>query len=226
MKLSFDWRFLAFLNYRLEGGAFDRYLPEGLEVDDDGRGPLFSFVASVVHKTQRWGIHFSKKPFVQFHGQCYVRNRHRRGVLWLDLGARPKIWKFFNQRTFGARWKQLETRQSIEFNPGEQGASAKVAYSGENDQGKVSLKMETGGPIYSMDLEPVEAFIWEREFFFTPHRKEPLHLERPLWFCWQALNAQLTFDGDPFMGSELSRWTKAEPESAFLVKGSSVLLHD
>jgi uncharacterized protein YqjF (DUF2071 family) len=236
--MNAEWRYLAFLNYEIEPGVLEQYLPDGVELDRHHGRLYLSLVGSMVLNARIAGIDdplhgdleqvslrvYVRRPLAAGgfeHGVANVRQ------LVSDtlpaLGARG----LFNERAAPA-----SMRHAITMPNGSDNGIGSFEYEWATGDGERRqwhrLHVATHGRTRHVQTGSAEEFLTQRHYGFsgTPGLTTLRYrVEHPGWRIWPATRATLECDVKEVFGRDFEPYMSGAPALAFVAEGSDVAVH-
>lgn len=235
--LTAEWRHLAFLNYVVDPTLLAPHLPAGVELDSYNGEHYLSVVGLLFQKLKLLGISLpDHQSFAQINCQFYVRRKKgkgwRRGVTFLRQIIPQELTAKVGRAVGRGNYLRTPTHHEISFEGGSvdhmgRPISDGVVKYGWGEGESERLEMRTTGLPQPTGFGPQEQFLSQRLWSYTARgpRTIEMRVEHPEWFYWEAGSTSLAADPESLGAGVFAEILKAPPESAFLAKGSKVLLH-
>jgi uncharacterized protein YqjF (DUF2071 family) len=231
--LTAEWRNVAMLNYAVDPAALRAMVPRGTELDQFGGKTYISLVAFRFLRTRVRGIWIPfHSDFDEVNLRFYVRRIDggtvRRGVVFVrEVVPRFAVAKVA-RLAFHENYISLPMRHKIE-EPVSEFGRVQVEY-GWRYQGKwSSVRMECEGRPGRAPEGSLEQFITEHYWGYSAQPDGSAleyQVEHVPWRVWKPSLAKLQGDTTALYGAELGAYLNREADSAFLVDGSAVSVHD
>jgi len=227
--LSAEWRDLVILNYVVEPGLLNRYVPPGTSPDSfEGKTyvSLVSFRFCHTKLLGRWPVLFHT-DFDEVNLRFYVRRKvachDRRGVVFIaetvPKRAIAKIARVF----YGENYICLPMKHTNET--GDSGK--KIGYQWEVEGEWCKLSAQTANESRRPPEGSLEQFITEHYWGYSAQRYGgclEYHVSHVPWQVWATTVAGFEGDACSLYGSELGAVIQRRPDSAFVADGSPVVV--
>lgn len=224
--LTAEWRHLAMLNYEVDPKVLLARVPHGTELDAwDGR-TFISIVGFRFTNTRVLGIPIPfHRHFDEVNLRLYVRrtvdDEVRRGVVFIkELVPRAAIaWvarNFYNENYVAVPMRHRIAHPDVRY---EWRHHHRGTWSG--------LEVTCAGDPTVPPKSSEETFITEHYWGYAAQPDGSTHeyqVEHPRWSVWRSSAASLDGDVTELYGSELGRFLKGPPSSAFVAEGSAVVV--
>jgi len=225
--LSAEWRDLVMLNYEVEPGLLNLYVPPGTSLDSFQGKTYLSLVGFRFRRTKLLGrlpIPFHTN-FDEVNLRFYVRRRDgsedRRGVVFISEVVSRRAIATTARLLYDENYTCLGMRHRVERD--ERGKS--FAYQWKIDGKWCGLSAQTVGLPIHPDEGSLEQFITEHYWGYTKRRTGgclEYHVEHAPWQVWATLAAGFEGDGSSLYGARLATVLQRHPDSAFVADGSPV----
>ena len=230
MFLSAEWRDLVMLNYEIDAGLVQKFVPEGTQLDHWQDRVFLSLVGFRFLKTKFLGISVPfHRNFEEVNLRFYVRRAEgqeiRRGVVFIrEIVPRWAIARaaraFYNENYVALPMSnRIDRARTTEL-------SAEYSWKFQRRWNRMHLAMK-GEPTLP---EPgsQEQFIAEHYWGYAAQPDGgcvEYRVDHPAWRVWAAQEA--TFEGDvkDLYGTEFAAELGKKPASAFLAEGSEVVVY-
>jgi uncharacterized protein len=225
--LRAEWRHLAMLNYAVDAGLLNRFVPRGTELDRwDGR-VFLSLVGFRFLKTRVCGIPI---PFhsnfdevnLRFYVRRQVGDEIRRGVVFVREIVPRRAIAMAARAFYNEQYVALPMRHEIRRNG--DGRMA-VEYRWRRASGWAAMRMSVSGEAQVSRQESEEQFITEHYWGYAAQRDGSTveyRVTHPSWRVWRAERAEFSGDVETLYGREFAEVLRREPSSAFLAEGSPI----
>lgn len=229
--LTATWRHLAMLNYRVDPDLLAPLVPRGTELDAHDGVTYVSIVGFLFTDTRVLGIPIPfHRDFEELNLRFYVRRtvgeEVRRGVVFVKelvprraiaLVARLAYNEPYDARRMSHHFAKSATK------------SLYVSYSWQQHGGDwAHLSLTTAGKPQPLVPGSREEFITEHYWGYTRQRDGgtvEYRVDHPSWRVSHAERASVTGDLVELYGTALGSVLSTPPDSAFLAKGSEVMVH-
>jgi uncharacterized protein len=227
--LTAEWRALAMLNYAVDPGILQQFVPHGTEVDYWNNQCFVSLVGFRFIKTKVMGIALPlHRNFEEVNLRFYVRrrvgNEWRRGVVFIReivprraIAAVAKI--FYNE-------KYVALPMTHYIRQHDAGLDVQYQWTWHGTSNKLTVAVTGEAALPAEDSKA--HFITEH---FWGYSAQPdggcieYRVEHPSWTVWTAHRARFEGDAAELYGQELGTVLQREPDSAFLATGSPVTVY-
>jgi len=230
--LTAEWRYVAMLNYAVDPALLQSMVPRGTELDQFSGKTYVSLVAFRFLKTRVRGIWIPfHSDFDEVNLRFYVRHVHgnevRRGVVFVrEVVPRFAVAKVA-QLAFNENYITLPMRHRI-VEPVSEFGRVEADY-GWRHKGKwSSVHVEGEGQPEFAAEGSLEQFITEHYWGYSAQRDGSsleYQVEHVRWHVWQPKKVRLEGDTCELYGEALGLCLNREPDSAFLVDGSPVVVY-
>jgi uncharacterized protein len=227
--LSADWRDLVMLNYEVDRGLLQGYVPQGTELDSFDGKTLVSLVGFRFLRTKLFGtlpIPFHAN-FDEVNLRFYVRRRHpdgdRRGVVFVREIVPKRAIAFVARLAYGEKYSRFPMRHSISTSAGRKAAEYEWKLGGEWCRLRAEAK---GNPAVPTEGS-LEQFITEHHWGYSGQPNGSCleyHVTHVPWPVWTSEAAGFEGDTAALYGHALGAIIRAKPHSAFIAEGSPVLV--
>jgi len=227
--LSAQWRYLAMLNYEVDGDVLAAYVPRGTELDSWGGKIYLSLVGFRFLNTRVWGMAIPfHRNFDEVNLRFYVRHSEgaevRHGVVFIREFVPKTLIALVARALYNEQYTALPMKHKIEIelNPTPfitTGYQCRVARLWHGFVARAS------GPPAEAEQESLAHFISEHNWGYAKQRDggtSEYYVGHPPWRIWH--DASAAFDGDahalygPPFGTLLSR----APDFSLIAEGSQV----
>jgi hypothetical protein len=228
--LTAEWRDLLILNYEVDPGLLQPFVPTGTEVDRWRNRAFLSLVGFRFLKTKVFGIPFPfHRNFEEVNLRFYVRRTEEtetsRGVVFIrEIVPRWAIATvariFYNENyvslpTSHRLHSDDATTRSIEY-----------AWKSRNGWGRISARVD--GPPALPEIGSQQQFIAEH---YWGYAAQPgggcveYRVDHPSWRVWSTESATFQGNVEDLYGPAFAAVISQKPASAFLAEGSEVTVH-
>jgi uncharacterized protein YqjF (DUF2071 family) len=221
--LTAEWKNLAMLNYVVEPGLLEPFVPAGTELDQHEGRTYVSLIGFEFNKTRMLGhaIPFHQS-FEEVNLRLYVRRGSRRGVVFIRELV-PKIAVTVIARVaYGERYSCVPMSHQIDPDPETDGTKAEYTWgSGERH---CAISIATHGAADLPAVGSLGEFITEHYWGYAVRGGSTVEyqVEHPQWPIRDACTAKFSGDGARYYGTEFGNVLARPPDSAFFVEGSGV----
>jgi uncharacterized protein YqjF (DUF2071 family) len=228
--LTAEWRYLAMLNYEVDPGVLQRYLPKGTELDEfDGRH-FVSLVAFLFLDTHVLTLPaFFHQNFEEVNLRFYVHRvvgaESRAGVVFIrELVPLPLVAEIA-KLTYNEPYRTVAMRHTIVETSGVL-QSVEYAFGSGRDQCRASAHVD--GPAQTMVAGSTEEFLSDRGWGYTRQRDGgtiEYRVEHARWNVWPDVRWELEGPLGEFYDEPFPSILSGAPASAFIADGSAVAVH-
>jgi uncharacterized protein len=228
--LSAEWRDLVMLNYEVEPGILQPYVPRGVELDSFEGRTFISLVGFQFLRTKLYG--FLAVPFhtnfEEVNLRFYVRRREggevRRGVVFVrELVPRVAIARFA-RLMYGEKYDYCPMQHRSERRA--EGIAAEYEWKWRGTQFRLSA--QASGTASRVAEGTLENFITEHYWGYSAKSASETieyRVSHDPWRVWSSTNGGFEGNTDALYGPEFGAILHRAPDSAFIAEGSPVLVH-
>jgi len=227
--LSAEWRDLVMLNYEVEPGLLNRYVPPGTVLDSFQGRTYLSLVGFRFCHTNLLGcfpVPFHSN-FDEVNLRFYVRRKEgcddRRGVVFIAEVVPMRAIAATARIVYGENYKHFPMRHRIET----EGVSRRAEYQWQLGEQWSGLSAQTVGlPAYPQERS-LEQFITEHYWGYATRRISgclEYHVSHAPWQVWATTNAGFEGDARALYGDDLANVLHRRPDCAFVADGSPVIV--
>src|SRR5277367_1708971 len=225
--LSAEWRDLVMLNYEVEPGLLNRYIPPGTALDTFKGRTYVSLVGFRFCRTKllgRFSVPFHAN-FDEINLRFYVRRREgrddRRGVVFIaEIVPKPAI-AAAARIVYGENYTCLPMRHRIEA----ESSSRRFEYQWRLGGRWCRLSAQAVGSPECPQEGSLEQFITEHYWGYSIQRNRgslEYHVSHVPWQVWATSEARFAGDASMLYGRELASVLQRRPDCAFVADGSPV----
>ncbi|MDB4906142.1 MAG: hypothetical protein JWO05_926 [Gemmatimonadetes bacterium] len=227
--LTAEWRNLLMLNYLVEPGLLEPFVPMGTELDAWRGRTYVSLVGFLFADTRVLGVPIpGHRTFEEVNLRFYVRREAagelRRGVTFIrELVPRAAI-AAVARAAYNEPYLSLPMRHST-GEPGVSGAPGSVHYEWKLASGWSGMRGTPGGAGVVPPTGSEESFITEHYWGYTRQRDGgtvEYRVDHPRWTTWQLDASEVTGNAATLYGAAFADVIARGPTSAFLARGSRV----
>lgn len=236
--ISAEWRYLLFLNYEVEAGILERYLPDGVEYDLHHGRLYLSLVAQMVLNAKVAGIDdplhteleqvslrfYAKRPL--------VAGGYNHGVVFIRQFVADTLQAVGVRALYNERATQAPMRHAITMPNGGDNGIGSFEYewqSGEEEQRMWNRAHgATHGRTRHVQMGSREEFLTQRPYAFSGSpglTTLEYRVDHPQWRIWPVTRATLDCDVKEVFGREFVPYMSGAPALAFVAEGSDVTIH-
>jgi uncharacterized protein YqjF (DUF2071 family) len=228
--LAAEWRNLVMLNYRVDPGILERFVPRGTAVDSFQGSTYISVVGFQFLRTRLFGrlaIPFHAN-FDEVNLRFYVRRKEgeeaRRGVVFVKEIVPRRAIAAVARFSYDEKYVSVPMRQVISA----EGAGLTAEYRWKFRGRWYAVRAEaTNAPILPAEGS-VEQFITEHYWGYTRRRDGQTveyRVSHVPWRVWSASKSHFESDAGTLYGPEFKDCFHQPPASAFIAEGSAVSVH-
>ena len=226
--LTAEWRKLVLINYEIDPGALQPYLPYGTELDYWRNKCYVRLVGFRFINTEIKGFAVPfHRNFEEINLRFYVRYRHngewRRGVTFIkEIVHRPAL-TFVANSIYKEKYITLPTRHTIQNNVDRLDVS--YGWRFQNFWNQISVSTEATEVEISADSE--EEFITEHYWGYTPvnaRLTSQYQVAHPRWKVYPVLHHSVQVQFGNLYGSEFGSLKDQVPASVMLAEGSEIIV--
>jgi uncharacterized protein YqjF (DUF2071 family) len=225
--LTAEWRHLAMLNYELDPGVLQPFVPSGTELDSWNGAHLASIVGFQFLNTRVRGVPIPfHRDFEEVNLRFYVRRKAedgwRRGVVFIKeivpraaIAAVARI--LYNEPYVALPMGHRVTTES--------GVVRSAEYSWKFRKRPNSVQVTTQGVAEPLREGTEAEFITEHYWGYNRQRDGSTmeyRVEHPRWRVYDVAAGSLDCDIGGLYGRQFHRFLKCPPMSAYLAEGSPV----
>ncbi len=227
--LSAEWRNLVMLNYAVDPGLLNQYVPPGTSLDSFQGKTYISLVGFRFCRTKVLG-HVSvpfHTDFDEVNLRFYVCRQDggkiRRGVVFVAEVVPRRVIAATARLVYGENYKYAPMRHRIEI--GAASKSAEFQWQVRGHWCGLSARFE-GSPTLPQ-AGTLEQFITEHYWGYSA---QPglgcieYHVSHVPWQVWKATHASFQGDASVLYGGDLASLLERQPDSAFVADGSPVIV--
>ena len=229
--LTAEWRNLIVLNYLVEPGLLEPFVPAGTELDSWGGQTFVSLVGFLFADTRVLGFSIpGHRTFEEVNLRFYVRRvvsdgPPRRAVVFVrELVPRGAIAAV-------ARWVYNEPYLAVPMNHHRAlttGTGGTVEYVWHHAGARFALGAKVTGPARPLQPNSEAEFITEHYWGYTRQRDGgtlEYQVEHPRWEIWDAEESYFRGPGSQLYGPAFGAILAGPPLSAYVAVGSEVAVH-
>ena len=227
--LSAEWQDLVMLNYEVDPGLLNRYVPLGTALDSFNGRTYVSLVGFRFCHTKLLGLF----P-VPFHAdfdevnlRFYVRRKEggddRRGVVFIAEVVPRRSIATIARLVYGENYTCLPMRHHIEA----EGLNKTTEYQWKLGDRWCRLFAETAGLPTHPQEGSLEQFITEHYWGYSTREtcgSIEYHVSHVAWQVWATAEAGFEGDASTLYGCELAAVLQRRPDCAFVADGSPVIV--
>ena len=227
--LTADWRELAMLNYEVDAGLLQKFVPAGTVLDSWNSRIFLSLVGFRFLNTKVFGMSIPfHHNFEEVNLRFYVRREDagevKRGVVFIrEIVPRWAIAaaaRFFYNENYVARPMSHLIQAT--------GDALAIEYAWKSGIQWNRIKLAVVGTPTTPQEGSQEQFIAEHYWGYAAQPDGgtmEYRVSHPAWRVWSAREARFDGDVEDLYGSDLAATLKSQPTSVFLAEGSEVTVH-
>jgi uncharacterized protein YqjF (DUF2071 family) len=225
--LSAEWRDLLMLNYEVDPGTLQKYVPAGTELDSFQGKTYVSLVGFRFCRTRPLGaipIPFHTE-FEEINLRFYVRRslgtETRRGVVFIAEIVPKRAIALAARWFYNENYVRRPTAHCVLINE----SKMEVEYSWRSANQSCKLQARADGTPTAPSEGNLEQFITEHYWGYSRQRDGSTveyHVSHVPWKVWNATHAEFSGNASDLYGDELSQVLTKTPASAFIADGSPV----
>lgn len=218
--LTAEWKNLLMLNYAVDPALLQPLVPPGTELDAFDGQTYLSLVGFEFNRTRvlGWAVPFHQN-FEEVNLRFYVRRGSKRGVVFIrELVPRYAV-AALARLAFNENYSCVPMSHRIE------GDVRNAEYSWRSGPHECLMRIETEGESFLPQEDSLSQFITEHYWGYAAQKGGgclEYEVQHTPWRVWNAKQASFSGNVDALYGTEFAQVLKAEPDSAFLAKGSPV----
>ena len=227
--LSAEWRDLVMLNYEVDPGLLNRYIPAGTTLDSFRGRTYVSLVGFRFCHTRLLG--FFPVPFHanfdEVNLRFYVRRKEggedRRGVVFIAEIVPRRAIATTARLIYGENYRCCPMQHRIE----NEGSVRTAEYQWQLGGRWCHLSAQTAGLPTQPPEGSLEQFITEHYWGYSAQRARgslEYHVSHVPWQVWATGKAGFEGDASFLYGTELSAVLQRRPDCAFVADGSPVIV--
>jgi uncharacterized protein YqjF (DUF2071 family) len=225
--LTAEWRDLVMLNYEVEPGLLDRYVPAGTTLDSFNGRTYLSLVGFQFCHTKLLGCF--PVPFhanfdevnLRFYVRCREGSEDRRGVVFIAEVVPRRAIATVARAAYGENYRYHPMRHRIES----EGLNIFAEYQWQVGNQWCRLWAQTAGIPTRPEDGSLEQFIAEHYWGYSARRTRSsleYHVAHVPWQVWATISAGFEGEVSTLYGKELSTVLRRRPDCAFVADGSPV----
>ncbi len=212
------------LNYSVEPGLLEPFVPAGTELDSFEGRTYASLVGFQFNDTLVAGFAIPfHRSFEEVNLRFYVRRGEKRGVVFIrelvPKTAIAAVARFF----YGEKYSSVPMGHRMVAGSGKHAVEAE--YSWGSGAKRCAIRMETVGDGYLPSDGSLGQFITEHYWGYAAQSDGgcvEYEVQHPRWTVREAGQASFTGEGARYYGADFAKVLVRPPDSAFLAEGSAV----
>ena len=225
--LTAEWRDLVMLNYDVDPGLLNDYVPRGTVLDFFEGRTYVSLVGFRFLRTRLFG--FAPVPFhadfdevnLRFYVRCKEAGEDRRGVAFIAEIVPKRVVAQIARLAYGENYVCLPMKHCIRSN----GTCKAVEYEYAFNDGWCKLHAHTALPPAPAEPGSLEQFITEHYWGYSKQGNRcslEYRVSHSPWNVWSSESAGFQGDASGLYGVALAKVLQRRPDSAFIADGSPV----
>lgn len=229
--LTACWKNLAMINYEIEPSLLKKYVPTGTTLDNWNGKTFVSVVGFLFLNTRLKGIPIPfHRDFEEVNLRFYVKRETkkdiRRGVVFIKEIVPKWALARVARSMYNENYVSMPMRHNITVDS-QTGDPNTVCYEWKHKSTWNELRVQVEGSPFLPDSGSEEQFVTEHYWGYVKHRDGgtiEYGVEHPQWELWNVRDPQLTCNVSEIYGSAFSSVLSNIPSSAFLAKGSDIVV--
>ena len=228
--LSAEWRDLVMLNYEVDRGLLNEYVPSGTVLDSYDGKTYVSLVGFQFRRTRLFGtlpIPFHA-DFDEINLRFYVRRQEgaedRRGVVFIAEIVPKRAIARIARLAYGENYVRLPMRHRVNTSRGAKAAE----YEWQLNGAWCKLHAHSSAHPTRAEEGSLEQFITEHYWGYSAQRNGDsleYYVSHVPWSVWTGTEAGFEGDASSLYGRELGKVLQRRPDSAFIADGSPVIVY-
>ncbi|MFC7347856.1 YqjF family protein [Chryseobacterium zhengzhouense] len=222
--LKAEWRKLAIINYEINPGILEKYLPKGTELDFYKGKCYVSLVGFMFLNTKLLGLPIPfHRNFEEVNLRFYVKKKEgdewKRGVVFIkEIVPKPSL-SFVANSVYKEHYKTMPMKNKIH----QKGEELLIKYSWK-DKTWHSIEITAENVPLKMESNSEFEFITEHYYGFTKKENKTSEYEvcHPKWEYYVVKNHQLEIDFQTVYGNDFEYLNHQKPISVMLAEGSEI----
>lgn len=226
--LTAEWRHLVMINFQVDPGLLQPYVPAGTTLDVCDGNALLSVVGFRFLNTRVRGVAIPfHRDFEEVNLRTYVRREEhgdiRRGVTFIRELVPRRAIAAVARAVYNEPYLNLPMTSDVTI---ADGRLQSATYRWQTVRGECELSAEARKEPFLFPAEGSEAcFVTEHYWGYTAQRDGSTieyEVQHPRWNVCRAARAHLHGETSPVYGSVFADILKREPDSAWVADGSPV----
>lgn len=224
--LSAQWRHLVMINYEIDPGILEQYVPKGTQLDLWKGKAYVSLVGFMFLDTRVRGISVPfYRNFEEINLRFYIKHSapegERRGVAFIKEIVPSKAVAYIARRVYNEKYialpmchriEKIDTQISVEYG---------CKFNGKWEKFGVRCSGDPQPIVQGSDVEFITEHYWGYSVY---HDGETISYEvqHPRWNVWNADHCEVDEDLKSLYDPVFTPFLEKPPASAFLADGSTV----
>jgi len=225
--LSAEWRDLLMLNYEVDPGILQKYVPAGTVLDSFDGKTYVSLVGFRFCRTKLFGtipipFHTEFEEInLRFYVRCSEAGKTRRGVVFIAEIVPKRAIALAARWFYGENYVRRPTAHRVLINE----SKMEVEYFWRSANQSCKLQARANGTPSPPSEGSLEQFITEHYWGYS---RQPdggtveYHVTHVPWKVWTAAQAEFSGNASDLYDEQLSELLTKTPASAFIADGSPV----
>lgn len=228
--LKAQWNNLALINYEVNAGVLEKYIPKGTEIDLWNGRCYVSLVGFLFQNTKLLGL---KIPYhtnfeevnLRFYVKRFENGKWKRGVVFIKEIVPKRALTFVANTFYKEKYQTLPMKHSVTENKD----FIEFVYQWKTNDKWNSIIVETKSKISEIEINSEAEFITEHYFGYTRYNEETTfeyEVTHPRWQQFEIVNHKIDVDFESVYGKDFTFLQTAKPTSVFLAKGSDITVEN
>ncbi len=227
--LSAEWRYLAMLNYEVDGGVLAPYVPNGTELDSWNGKIYLSLVGFRFLNTRVWGMAIPfHRNFDEVNLRFYVRRSEgeevRHGVVFIREFVPKTLIALVARALYNEQYTALPMMHNIEIalNPT---PFITAEYQCRAERRWHGFVARASGPPAEAERDSLAHFISEHNWGYAKQRDggaSEYYVGHPPWRIWHNASAAFEGDAQALYGPRFATLLPRAPDFSLIAEGSQV----
>lgn len=222
--LTAEWRNLLMLNFAIDPGVLQRFVPRGTELDAFEGRTYVSLVGFEFNRTRVAGFAIPlHRSFEEVNLRFYVRRSGKRGVVFVRELVPKLAVAAIARIAFGENYSRVPMSHSIHILPDT--GVVEAQYSWGSGARRCSMRIDAEKTTFLPADGSLSQFITEHYWGYAAQQDGgclEYEVQHPRWLVREAKTARFRGDAAHFYGPEFGRLLALPPDSAFLAEGSPI----
>jgi len=228
--LSAQWIHLLMLNFEVDPAVLTPRVPAGTVLDDFGGRCFVSMVGFQFLRTRVLGVAVPfHQDFEEVNLRFYVRreldDEVRKGVVFIKEIVPRRAISWVANVVYNENYVTLPMSHDDTID--ETNDRGRLVYEWQHESSTCQLAASLQGKSYTPKDNSEESYITEHYWGYVSQRDGSTveyRVEHPRWDVWQATAARFECDVSALYGSEFTPYLTSPAASAFVAKGSEVIV--
>jgi uncharacterized protein YqjF (DUF2071 family) len=230
--LTATWQNLAMLNFETDPAALAALVPAGTELDSWSGHTFLSVVGFRFLDTRVLGVPIPfHRNFDEVNLRFYVRRKAadgwRRGVVFVKELVPRRAIAWVARRLYNENYVALPMRHVLVPPADPVSSRGSVGYEWRHRRRWQGLRVDFSAEPFLPADDSLETFITEHYWGYVRQRDGgtvEYQVEHPRWSVWRAESASLDCDVEDLYGRRFAAFLDSTPASAFVARGSPVVV--